>query len=119
MNLMYHDARYADHNKLAMHNAHLGSVDLEGKNFYYDNPLSSNSSRYPWRTCPCCVGNIPRTLPMMPTWTYAKDRDGDSKLRSCKSRCRAAVSFADIHRLDRRRPWERRRLADSTRRLTK
>jgi uncharacterized protein len=76
MNLMYHDARYADSYELAMYNALLGSVDLEGKNFYYDNPLSSNSLRYPWHVCPCCVGNIPRTLLMMPTWTYAKDREG-------------------------------------------
>ena len=76
MNLMYHDARYADHYELAMYNALLGSMDLEGSNFYYDNPLSTSSPRYPWHTCPCCVGNIPRTLLMMPTWTYAKDRDG-------------------------------------------
>jgi DUF1680 family protein len=76
MNLMYHDARYADQYELAMYNALLGSVDLEGKNFYYDNPLSSSSSRYPWHVCPCCVGNIPRTLLMTPTWTYAKDREG-------------------------------------------
>jgi uncharacterized protein len=76
MNLMYHDARYADHYEMAMYNALLGSIDLQGKNFYYDNPLSSNSLRSPWHVCPCCVGNIPRTLLMMPTWTYAKDRDG-------------------------------------------
>jgi uncharacterized protein len=26
--------------------------------------------------CPCCVGNIPRTLLMIPTWTYVKGKDG-------------------------------------------
>jgi hypothetical protein len=76
MNLMYHDARYADQVELTLYNALLGSMDLEGKNFYYDNPLSANSLRYPWHVCPCCVGNIPRTLLMMPTWMYAKDSDG-------------------------------------------
>ncbi|MBN1568820.1 MAG: glycoside hydrolase family 127 protein [Acidobacteria bacterium] len=76
MNLMNHDARYADQYELAMYNALLGSIDQEGRNFYYDNPLSSRVSRYPWHTCPCCVGNIPRTLLMMPTWMYAKDADG-------------------------------------------
>lgn len=59
-----------------MYNALLGSVDLDGKNFYYDNPLTETKSRYPWHVCPCCVGNIPRTLLMIPTWTYAKGRDG-------------------------------------------
>ncbi len=32
--------------------------------------------RSSWHTCPCCVGNIPRTLLMVPTWTYAKAPDG-------------------------------------------
>jgi DUF1680 family protein len=49
---------------------------LDGKNFYYDNPLVENKARYPWHVCPCCVGNIPRTLLMVPTWTYAKGADG-------------------------------------------
>jgi hypothetical protein len=75
MNLMYHDAKDADHYEPAMYNALLGSVDLEGKNFYYQNPLAADSLRYPWHVCPCCVGNIPRTLLMMPTWTYARDRN--------------------------------------------
>ena len=75
MNLMNHDARYADQYELSMYNALLGSLDLEGKNYYYDNPLTSRVPRYPWHACPCCVGNIPRTLLMMPTWMYAKDAD--------------------------------------------
>ena len=59
-----------------MYNALLGSTDLEGKNFYYTNPLDARMGRSSWHTCPCCVGNIPRTLLMVPTWTYAKAPDG-------------------------------------------
>jgi DUF1680 family protein len=76
MNLAYHDAKYADLYEETMYNALLGSLDLEGKNFYYTNPLSSSQARYGWHTCPCCVGNIPRTLLMMPTWTYVRGDDG-------------------------------------------
>jgi uncharacterized protein len=76
MNLAYHDARYADQYELTMYNALLGGIDLEGRNFYYTNPLDANAPRTAWHTCPCCVGNIPRTLLMMPTWTYAKSADG-------------------------------------------
>ena len=72
MNIAYHDAKYADLYEETMYNALLGSLDIEGKNFFYDNPLSSSIARYPWHTCPCCVGNIPRTLLMIPTWTYVK-----------------------------------------------
>jgi DUF1680 family protein len=76
MNLAYHDAKYADLYEETMYNALLGATDLDGKNFYYDNPLTANRARYPWHNCPCCVGNIPRTLLMLPTWTYAKGADG-------------------------------------------
>ncbi|HBY58939.1 MAG TPA: hypothetical protein DEH78_03905, partial [Solibacterales bacterium] len=76
MNLAYHDARYIDNLEEALYNALLGSVDLEGKNFYYTNPLDARSKRSSWHVCPCCVGNIPRTLLMMPTWTYAKAPGG-------------------------------------------
>jgi DUF1680 family protein len=76
MNLAYHDAKYADLYEESLYNALLGSVDLDAKNFYYDNALNGGSYRYPWHTCPCCVGNIPRTLLMIPTWTYAKGNDG-------------------------------------------
>jgi len=76
MNLAYHDAKYADCYEETIYNALLGSLDLEGKNFFYDNALASGGSRYNWHVCPCCVGNIPRTLLMIPTWTYAKGNDG-------------------------------------------
>jgi DUF1680 family protein len=76
MNLAYHDAKYADLYEETIYNALLGATDLEGKNYYYDNPLVDAKTRYPWHNCPCCVGNIPRTLLMMPTWTYAKSADG-------------------------------------------
>ncbi len=76
MNLAYHDAKYADLYEETMYNALLGSLSLDGKNFYYTNALSSAQPRYAWHTCPCCVGNIPRTLLMVPTWTYVRGEDG-------------------------------------------
>jgi len=75
MNLAYHDAKYADLYEETMYNALLGSIDFEGKNFCYTNPLASSDMRNPWHNCPCCVGNIPRTLLMIPTWTYVKADD--------------------------------------------
>ena len=75
LNLAYHDAKYADLYEQTMYNALLGAVDLEGKSFCYTNPLV-NTQRTLWHVCPCCVGNIPRTLLMMPTWAYVKDKTG-------------------------------------------
>jgi len=58
-----------------MYNALLGGVALDGKSYCYTNPLV-NTERAEWHTCPCCVGNLSRTLLMVPTWTYAKDSSG-------------------------------------------
>jgi len=76
MNLAYPHARYADLAEETLYNAILGSVDLDGKNFTYTNPLDSGEKRYLWHGCPCCVGNIPRTLLSLPSWMYATDKNG-------------------------------------------
>jgi hypothetical protein len=76
MNRLYKEAKFADLYEETMYNALLGSTDLDATHYYYDNPLDANVPRYEWHTCPCCVGNIPRTLLMLPTWMYAKGADG-------------------------------------------
>ncbi|ESQ91328.1 Tat pathway signal protein [Asticcacaulis sp. AC460] len=75
LNLAYHDAKYADLYEQTIYNALLGSTDLDGQSFCYTNPLT-NTERTKWHVCPCCVANIPRTLLMLPTWTYVKGNDG-------------------------------------------
>ncbi len=76
LHLAYHDAQYADLYEQTIYNALVGALDLAGRNFYYDNPLDANAQRTPWHVCPCCVGNIARTLLMLPTWTYSRAADG-------------------------------------------
>jgi DUF1680 family protein len=75
LNLAYHNAKYADLYEQTMYNALLGAVDLEGNSYCYTNPLV-NTQRTRWHVCPCCVGNISRTLLMIPTWSYVKDNNG-------------------------------------------
>jgi hypothetical protein len=75
LNLATRDGRYADLYETTLYNAILGSTDLEGQNFIYTNSLDSDEARYKWHVCPCCVGNIPRTLLMLPTWMYATASD--------------------------------------------
>jgi len=72
LQMTYRDARYADLYEETLYNAILGDVDLEAQNYTYTNPLDSSERRYKWHVCPCCVGNIPRTLLMLPSWTYSK-----------------------------------------------
>jgi hypothetical protein len=75
LNLAYHDAKYADLYEQTMYNALLGGVALDGQSYCYTNPLI-NTERALWHVCPCCVGNLSRTLLMIPTWSYVKDSTG-------------------------------------------
>ena len=75
MSMMQQDSKYADLFEETLYNAMLGSIDLAGTGFYYRNQLETLYARYPWHGCPCCVGNIPRTLLMLPTWMYSKTAD--------------------------------------------
>jgi uncharacterized protein len=76
MNRLYHDAKYFDLVEETLYNALLGATDLDVTHYYYDNPLAANVPRYQWHTCPCCSGNVPRTLLMLPTWMYGADDRG-------------------------------------------
>jgi DUF1680 family protein len=75
MHLAYHDAQYTDLYEQTVYNALVGSLALDGRNFYYDNPLDARVNRYPWHSVPCCVGNLPRTVLMLPTWMYSRSAD--------------------------------------------
>jgi DUF1680 family protein len=75
MGRLWHDARYADLYEDTLYNAILGSLDLDCRHFFYDNPLEARVARYRWHVCPCCVGNFPRTLLMLPEWMYSKSAD--------------------------------------------
>jgi len=75
LNLAYHDAKYADLYEQTMYNALAGGLALNGKSYCYTNPLV-NTERAKWHVCPCCVGNLSRTLLMIPTWAYVKSKQG-------------------------------------------
>lgn len=75
LHLAYHEAKYADLYEQTLYNALLGALDLNGTAFFYTNPLAQLGVRSAWHSVPCCTGNIPRTLLMLPTWMYSKSAD--------------------------------------------
>ncbi|MDR0705227.1 MAG: glycoside hydrolase family 127 protein, partial [Planctomycetaceae bacterium] len=60
MNLLHGDAKYADVVERAMYNGVLSGVGLDGKSFFYVNPLESigNHHRQPFFNCACCPTNV-------------------------------------------------------------
>ena len=78
LNLMHADAQYADVLERALYNGVLSGVALDGKKFFYVNPLASVGShhRQPFYGCACCPTNIVRLIPSVPGYVYATGDDG-------------------------------------------
>ncbi len=75
--LLYGDAKYIDVLERILYNGFLSGISLNGKGFFYTNPLSSkgNVSRRSWYKCPCCPTNIVRFIPQIPGYIYALEND--------------------------------------------
>lgn len=74
MHRLHRDAHYRDVQERVLYNNILGALELSGENFFYQNPLDSDKTRYPWHGCPCCVGNIPRALLAIKDLIYSINR---------------------------------------------
>ena len=77
MNLLHGHAKYADVLERSLYNGFLSGVSLDGKKFFYVNPLASsgNHHRSEWFGCSCCPTNVVRTVPSVPGYVYATDAD--------------------------------------------
>jgi DUF1680 family protein len=72
--LLHGDAKYVDVFERTLYNGLLSGVSLDGKLFFYPNPLESagQHSRSPWFGCACCPGNITRFMASVPGYFYAR-----------------------------------------------
>jgi len=72
--LLHGDARYVDVMERTLYNGLISGVSLDGKSFFYPNPLESNGQhqRQPWFGVACCPGNITRFLASVPGYVYAQ-----------------------------------------------
>lgn len=72
--LLHGDAKYIDVMERTLYNGLISGVALDGKTFFYPNPLESNSQheRSPWFGVACCPSNITRFLASVPGYVYAK-----------------------------------------------
>ena len=62
--LLHGDAKYIDVMERTLYNGLISGVSLDGKTFFYPNPLESRGQhqRSPWFGVACCPGNITRFL---------------------------------------------------------
>ena len=75
--LLHADAKYIDVMERTLYNGLISGVSLDGKSFFYPNPLESNGQhqRSPWFGVACCPGNITRFLASVPGYVYAHQGD--------------------------------------------
>jgi len=77
LNLLHGDAKYVDVLERALYNGLLSGVSLDGKRFFYTNPLASRGthSRKEWFGCSCCPVNVVRFLSSLTGYLYARGAD--------------------------------------------
>ncbi len=78
MFLLHGDAKYIDVLERALYNSVISGVSLDGKEFFYPNPLSARGdyARSKWFDCSCCPTNLCRFIPSVPGYAYAVGDDG-------------------------------------------
>jgi hypothetical protein len=82
MFLLHGDAKYIDVMERSLYNNVIAGVSLDGKTFFYSNPLECDAKfkfnsggtlvRQPWFDCSCCPTNLCRFLPSVSGYIYAQ-----------------------------------------------
>lgn len=85
------EAKYADIIELVMHNSGLSGISIEGKDYFYANPLrmlhntrdydshddvTETPNREPYLACFCCPPNLVRTISNLSGWAYSLADNG-------------------------------------------
>ncbi|PKQ61060.1 hypothetical protein BZG02_17185 [Labilibaculum filiforme] len=83
------ESKYADIMELVEFNSGLSGISLEGKDYYYANPLrvingtrdydklvTEFPERQPYLECFCCPPNLVRTVAKLSGWAYSKSENG-------------------------------------------
>ena len=85
MFLLHGDSKYIDVLERSLYNGAISGVGLDGKTFFYPNPLECDLKfkfnrgetldRQPWFDCSCCPTNMCRFLPSVPGYIYAQGQN--------------------------------------------
>jgi DUF1680 family protein len=67
------EGKYADLLEQTLYNGFISGYALDGKHFFYVNPLASagNHHREEWFLCPCCPPNVSRILASLGNYFYS------------------------------------------------
>ena len=85
MFLLHGESKYIDVLERSLYNGVISGVGLDGKTFFYPNPLECDMdykfnqghtlTRQPWFDCSCCPTNLCRFMPSVPSYIYAQKNE--------------------------------------------
>lgn len=107
--LLFGDAMYVDVLERGLYNAFLSGYGLDGKCFFYPNPLQSvnGAKRAAWFGCACCPPNVARLIASLPQYVYGVDQDAVFVNLYVESEAKAHVGGVDVAITQKtRHPWE-------------
>ncbi|WP_436926172.1 glycoside hydrolase family 127 protein [Halosimplex amylolyticum] len=92
------EAKYADLIERTLYNGFLAGVGLDGKHFFYVNPLASSGDhhRKGWFTCACCPPNAARLLASLGQYLYSTSGDELYVNQYVGSRLETTVGDTDV-----------------------
>lgn len=82
--LLSGDAKYYDIIERTLYNGLISGISLDGKGFFYPNPLEADckydfnrgtKTRQEWFDCSCCPTNLVRFIPAIPELVYALNNE--------------------------------------------
>ncbi|WP_028745567.1 glycoside hydrolase family 127 protein [Rhizobium mesoamericanum] len=100
--------RYADIMEQALYNGAMAGLSLDGKTFFYENPLESAGKhhRWIWHHCPCCPPNIARLLASIGSYMYGVAEDEIAVHLYGEGRARFKIGGTDVELTQKTRyPW--------------
>lgn len=111
MAILHADAKYADVVERVLYNGALSGVALDGKTFFYVNPLGSQGKhhRRAWFDCACCPVNVVRFLPTIGGYAYAQDDQNIYVNQYVASQGKVVLPGNEVSlRQETRYPWDGR-----------
>ena len=101
--------RYGDVMELALYNAALSGISMDGAHFFYVNPLTSDGShrREEWFGCPCCPPNLSRLIASLGSYVYDYGDDKVSVHLYVQSQAQLDIGGRNITiRQETNYPWD-------------
>jgi len=103
------ETRFADVMELALYNGVVSGVGLDGKTFFYENPLRSRGThrRQPWFACACCPPNIARLLASISGYIYSTGKERLCVNLYAASSAKVEIAGQEVNvRQDTAYPWD-------------